>query len=490
VRSEEEREFRLRPRKPQVPKTRDKNATWAKLFRGVMRYARMSRKARRSPKRTAWPNQGSRLHSQHCAVRAIYSRNAVRGQWGAHGRYLARESARHEFDSKEVGFDRERESIDIATRLDIWQRAGDELMWKFIISPEFGDRVDLKRLTHELMARIEQDLGRSRLEWIAVEHYNTEHPHIHVALRGVDGQGQRIRLDREYVKRGIRTIAEDLCTRQLGYRTEFDASAAQRREVGQHRYTSLDRIISQSVGLNAEGETDARFFRYIQEPRKSGIRDGLMLCQQHAERLVTLQTMGLAERIGSDAWLVRRDFESVLRAMQRIGDRQKTLASHGIPMSDERLSVTTLDSRNLTSIEGRVLVHGEEEAGREAGRPYLMLEGTDAHVHHIYYTSEMEDARNRGDLRTNSFVRLRKLFANGEPRLEVDDFGDAEAVLNNNAHMRQTVRNLIKRGVIPDEDGWGGWLGRYQAGLKKMALEELDRDQQRKSERYRDRGRD
>jgi hypothetical protein len=108
--------------------------------------------------------------------------------------------------------------------------------------------------------------------------------------------------------------------------------------------------------------------------------------------------MGLGECVGPNAWLVRQDFEQVLRAMQRVADRQKTLGAHGVVMSDERLTVTTHDYRNLTSVEGRVLVHGEEEAGREAGRSYLMLEGTDAHVHHIYYAPEMEEVRNRGVL--------------------------------------------------------------------------------------------
>jgi len=258
----------------------------------------------------------------------------------------------------------------------------------------------------------------------------------------------------------------------------------------QRRYTSLDRIISNAAALSTAGHEDDGFFRF-QTSCKKGIPESFRLREQHTvERLVELQNMGLAEPVGPNTWRVRRDFERILRAMQRIRDRQKTLASHGIPMSDERLSMATLEYRNLTSVEGRVLVHGEEETGREAGRGYLMLEGTDARVHHIYYTPEMEEARNRGCLKTNSFVRLRKLFANGQPRLEIDDLGDSESVLRSRVHMRQAVRNLIKRGVIPDEDGWGGWLGRYQAALKKTALEQLNRDQHRKAERDRDRGRD
>ena len=76
--------------------------------------------------------------------------------------------------------------------------------------------------------------------------------------------------------------------------------------------------------------------------------------------------MGLAECTGPNTWLVRRDFESVLRAMQRMDDRQKTLAAHGVLISDERLQVTVLDYLNLKSVESRVLVHGEDEGGREA----------------------------------------------------------------------------------------------------------------------------
>jgi hypothetical protein len=61
------------------------------------------------------------------------------------------------------------EGVAPADVLDRWQRAGDPRLWKMIISPEFGERIDLNRLTHELMGRMEKDLG-TRLEWAAVSH--------------------------------------------------------------------------------------------------------------------------------------------------------------------------------------------------------------------------------------------------------------------------------------------------------------------------------
>jgi hypothetical protein len=116
-------------------------------------------------------------------------------------------------------------------------------------------------------------------------------------------------------------------------------------------------------------------------------------------------------------------------------------------------------------LEGRILVHGEEDIGRQAGRSYLMLEGTDGQVHYVYYTPELEGARSQGGLRTNAFVRLRKLFSDGHPVLKIDELGDSESILRNKGYLRETAQRLIGRGIVLQEDGWNGWLGRYQKAL-------------------------
>ena len=361
-------------------------------------------------------------------------------------------------------FNDKADALDIASALAEWQGSGDERMWKVIISPEFGERVDLRKLTRELMAKMGRDLGIVP-EWAAVTHHNTEHPHVHVALRGVDSNGRSLRLDRDYIKNGIRGIAEDLCTRQLGYRSEKDAAESLARETGEHRFTSLDREISRR---RADEAAEENTFQLVLS-RSSA--DPNRLRQQYiAERMKVLESMGLAASAAPDVWLVRRDFEIVLRAMQRANDRQKTMAAHGSLVSDQRLPVVTLDLRKLQSVEGRVLVHGEEEEGRDAGRGYLLLEGTDAKVHYVPYTPTIEEARNSGGLKTNSFIRLRKLFKDGKPLVEVEDFGSAEAILKSKAHLREAAKVFVNRRLLPAEDGWGGWLGRYQAALRNAAM--------------------
>jgi len=195
--NDDEREFRLRPGKARASKSGGGGVALAAGFRMLMHYARQS-----SARRKETSAGGRRFpHRQRCAVRITYSKNSVRGQWRAHGRYLERESAA----GGDAAFDARESDVPISARLQRWQSNKDELLWKFIVSPEFGDRADLQRLTRDLMLSVEEDLG-GPLEWVAVVHRNTEHPHVHVALRGVAANGKLLRLSRDYVKRGVREI--------------------------------------------------------------------------------------------------------------------------------------------------------------------------------------------------------------------------------------------------------------------------------------------
>ena len=461
--NDDDRPIRLRPHKP--PVARREGEAWAGAYRLLMHYARGSRKFIRNAGAQC-ATGAKRPHSQRCAIRVTYLNNRTRGQWRAHGRYLARESA---VDAKAVegGVNHDLEGINVVRELGRWQSAGDQRMWKVILSPEFGDRIDLQRLARDLVGQMKDDLGTD-LEWIAVQHHNTEHPHVHMVVRGVGSDGRPIRLKRDYIKHGIRDIAEDVCTRQIGYRTSRDAADAERREIGEARFTSLDRAILCEAPKSEPGP-DSSYFVIVKNPAQTGLNESARFHLNHVvARLAVLQRMGLAESTVPHTWHVRCDAEKALRAMQRVSDRQKTLAAHGVPMSDARLPIEILDMRKLTAVEGRILVHGQDE---QSGQSYLILEGTDAKVHLIYYTPEMDQARSRGGLRTNSFVGLRKLVLGGRPILDIRDLGDAEKLLNNRRLLEENACELLKRGVTPTEDGWGGWLGKYQAALASAANE-------------------
>ena len=459
-----EKEFRLRPNPP--PKGRkNESIDWSVALKTVFRYASTSRR-RASNASTSSGAARRKQFNQRCAVRITYTKNKVSGQWRAHGRYIARESAAQEF---QAGFNGATADLEPAHILDQWQKQGDPRLWKFIVSPEFGERVDLQKLTRELIQRMEADLGTG-LEWVAVSHFNTEHPHVHVALRGVREDGSVLDLPREYVKSGIRSIAKDLCTRQLGYRTELDSREAQRREVDQCRPTSLDRIIDRAQQPD-RAEATAENFEFRTNNLPGSTEQALLL----SARLQVLDKMGLATLREAGTWDVRSDFQTVLKAMQQVADRQKTLSAHRALVSDERLPLVVTEPRSIRALEGRVLGHGEDENGRNVGRHYVLLEGADAKIHLIYYTPALEEARSRGELATNSFVQLKRRFENGRPMLEVASMGDAERLLDDDQFFREKDRCRTGEDLAGGEPVFGGWLGRYRANVASAVPQEMTR---------------
>jgi hypothetical protein len=258
-----------------------------------MHYARGMRKIGNA---SGTGGAGGKSYHQRCAIRVTYLNNRTRGQWKAHGRYLARESAAAGH-SNAVGFSSDRSGIDVARELERWQSSGDPRIWKVILSPEFGERLDLEGLTRDLVGRLAVDLGTD-LEWVAVTHQNTEHPHVHLAIRGIRSDGEPLQFRREYLKHGIRQIAQDLCTRQIGYRTSHDAAEAERREIGEQRFTSLDRAILRDAHLGMRG-TDSVHFIVKKSLAEIGLADSSRLHFKHfVARLAVLQRMGLRGLLG------------------------------------------------------------------------------------------------------------------------------------------------------------------------------------------------
>ncbi len=465
-----EREFRLRPPRRR-PKATDEPRKWSAVFKRMMRFVRMSSRGAKKRKSVTPP----RRFQQRCAVRVTYSPNRSPGQWAAHGRYLVRESATHAKDSdNSFGFDPSGQVSNIPATLRHWQTAGDPRLFKLIISPEFGDRCELESLTRDLLVRMEADLG-TRLEWVATAHYNTGLPHGHAALRGLTERNPPLRLDRSYIQHGIRTHAENLTTRQIGYRTVLDAEAAERREIQQTRFTSLDRVFNRSntapqSSKDQPGRFTVDFKKLPANSRRHHVK----------ARLLFLETLDLAKSSGSNRWLVRSDFQTILEAMQSATDRQRTLARYSTMLSDSRLPVRLTDPKQLNEpLEGRILGHVEDE---RTGRAYMILEGTDHNVHFIWHTVEIESARHQRKLASDSFVRIDPHRSNEKTVLFITDLGSSEQLLSNAQQIRNRAQLLVKRGIVPGENGWAGWLGRYDAYLART-VQEIQAGQNHESKR-------
>ncbi|MFT8806660.1 MAG: relaxase/mobilization nuclease domain-containing protein [Acetobacter aceti] len=112
--------------------------------------------------------------------------------------------------------------------------------FRFIISPEDAlDMADLDGFTRDLVQQMEADLG-TRLDWAAVSHWNTDNPHVHLIVRGVDQAGADLVIARDYISHGLRSRAEDLVSLELGPRAEHEIEMALRQDVTAERWTRLD----------------------------------------------------------------------------------------------------------------------------------------------------------------------------------------------------------------------------------------------------------
>ncbi|MEO0830428.1 MAG: DUF3363 domain-containing protein, partial [Pseudomonadota bacterium] len=188
---------------------------------------------------------------------------------------------------------------------------GDRHHFRFIISPEdAGDLEDLRAFTRDLMARAERDLGTT-LEWVAVDHWNTDNPHVHILVRGKADDGRDLVISRDYISRGFRARAEDLVQLELGPRSAREISQALETQVTAERWTDLDRGL-RSLADDHVGIADLR--RGTPEPRDPELRR-LMI-----GRAQTLERLGLAEQIAPAAWELKPSAEDTLRELGMRGD--------------------------------------------------------------------------------------------------------------------------------------------------------------------------
>ncbi|HCF3279232.1 relaxase/mobilization nuclease domain-containing protein [Pseudomonas aeruginosa] len=250
--------------------------------------------------------------------------------------------------------------------------ADDRHHFRFILSPEDGAELeDLRTYTRHLMGRMEADLGTG-LDWVAVNHWNTDNPHTHIVVRGRDDTGKDLIIAGDYIAHGFRHRAAELATEWLGPRTELEIQQTLQREVEQERWTSLDRTLKRELGDDGLVHVER-----LNEPRLQ--RQRLVLIG----RLQRLQRLGLADEMQPGTWAVHADAEKTLRALGERGDiiRAMQRAMRGEPRELAVFEPGQDSDGSGRTILGRVAAKGLADELRDRG--YLVIDGVDGKAHYV-----------------------------------------------------------------------------------------------------------
>lgn len=199
---------------------------------------------------------------------------------------------------------------------------GEERQFRFIISPEDAENIDLEQYTKQLMRQMQQDLGRE-LYWGGVAHYNTDNPHVHIVVRGVDKRGADVMIHPDYISNGIRDRASEIATNMLGHRSEHEIITSKMKEISQLRVTGLDR----EIGYIKNGDTV--------DLNNNGI--GKMQRNRLHERLKFLQKLGVAIPIDGYKWNMADDWKKRLIEHQQYNDKMQSIEKTGIKVEHKRI---------------------------------------------------------------------------------------------------------------------------------------------------------
>ncbi|MBZ9801183.1 relaxase/mobilization nuclease domain-containing protein [Mesorhizobium sp. ES1-6] len=322
--------------------------------------------------------------------------------------------------------------------------------FRFIVSPDDAYELgDLKSFARSLMGDLEHDLG-TKLDWIGVDHWNTEHPHVHIILRGVADDGENLVISRDYIRNGMRDRASDILTQALGLRTDQDIRQTIERQVDTERWTQLDRQLARDA--DRHGFVDLA-------PHPDGRQDEFLT--HKVGRLRKLESLGLANEIRPGQWMMADEAESTLRALGERGDiikrLHRSLAEQGI---DRPTADYVLAAEIGTPVLGRLLERGLDNELH--GSAYAIVDGIDGRVHHIRF----QNLGAAGDSTPGSMVELRRYEdSTGRGRLALAIRSD----LSIDEQVRAGGATWLDRQIVarePVELGEGGYGRVVRQALK------------------------
>ena len=327
--------------------------------------------------------------------------------------------------------------------------------FRFTVSPEdAGQMADLRAFTRELMADADRDLG-AKLDWVAVDHWNTDNPHIHVLVRGRADDKHDLVISRDYISNGLRGRAAERVTLELGPRSEWEIRDGLEKEVDAERWTSLDRSL-RDISDEGGGVIDLRPVSAGEDPELRRLMIG---------RAAKLERLGLAEQVGPAQWILKPGIEPALRDLGIRGDIIKTM-HRAVSAADRQPDVVGFALHGDDGSEpvlGRLVERGLHDELK--GTAYAIIEGIDGRTHHLVFS----DLEMTGDAKPGAIVETRAYDdAVGHKRLSLATRSD----LTIEAQVSAPGATWIDRELLAKESALNG--GGFGAEVREAMARRID----------------
>lgn len=456
------------------------------LVKGTSRTGRFNSRGRGArivatlPRQSGWsrPEGGMRFRARRVVVKArvVKLRGSKSQAAYAHLRYLQRDGTTLDGERGEL-YSADLDRADGQAFLGRGQ--DDQHQFRLIVAPEDGVELgDLRDFTRQLMEQMEHDLD-TQLDWVAVDHHNTGHPHSHVVIRGMTDDGKILNIAGDYIAHGIRHRASEIATLELGPQSEWEVQQKLGREVDQDRFTRLDRAILEEV--NEQGLVDLRIG---EEQSYLGRANRALLIG----RLKRLERMGLARQEGPARWSLSGRLEQTLRELGERGDIIKTMhramTERGIARDPQGYVIHRGADRQPPTV-GRVI--GKGLAGDElTGRLHVVIDGADGRVHYAEVSEAAGD-----EITVGSIVQIGR----AEPPPRPADRTIAELARDNGGLYEPADHLLTARDTMGLPDGnYEGYVEAHVRRLEALRragiVERIDGGSWRIPQDFEDRARD
>lgn len=333
-----------------------------------------------------------RFRQRRVVIKARFVKLAGAGlkKAAAHLKYVQRDGVSKESEPGQLYND---VSDDVDSEKFLERGEKDRHQFRFIVSPEDAvELTDMIAFTRDLMAQAETDL-ETKLDWVAVDHFNTDNPHTHIIVRGVDERGADLVIAKDYIARGFRERASDLVTAELGPRQDHEINTAMRKEVSQDRFTSIDHALLRRIkndGIDMRDDPGSPYGRF---------KRSLDLA-----RLDKLEKMGLAEQTIVGRWRLSDQMEPTLRALGQRGDIIKLMHAEMTRLGRSSLSadyeIFRPQDQPKKTITGQIVTKGLSDEFSD--RYYLVVDGVDGKTHY----AEVGQIADIDTLKVGSIVEL------------------------------------------------------------------------------------